>query len=98
MLTNAGYSSWTRKRFQAVIEFSRSPLWGEWETIITDLERGDHAYDDAVSFYKEHREEMLEGTEVLWPDQRPDMYRYLMERRIADEESFASEYMNDPQT
>ena len=41
MLTNAGYSSWTRKRFQAVIEFSRSPLWGEWETIITDLERGD---------------------------------------------------------
>jgi predicted phage terminase large subunit-like protein len=98
MLTTSEYSSWTRKRFQAVIEFSQSPLWIEWEDIITDLERGDHAYEDSVKFYQEHKKEMLEGTKVLWENQRPDMYKHLMERRIASEEGFASEYMNDPQT
>ena len=98
MLTKSNYSSWTRKRFQAVIKFSESPLWLEWEDIITDLERGDTAYEDSVAFYKKHKEEMLEGTEVLWEGQRPDMYKHLMERRIASEEGFASEYMNDPQT
>ena len=98
LLYNPEYSSWTRKRFQAVIKFSTSALWAEWEDIATDLSRGENAYKDAQEFYKEHKEEMLKGTEVLWPDQRPDMYKYLMERRLASEEGFASEFQNDPQT
>ena len=98
MLNDGEYSSWVRKRFQAVIKFSDSPLWNEWESIVTDLTRGDNAYTEAMAFYKEHREEMLEGTEVLWPNQRKDMYLYLMLRRLASEEGFASEFQNDPQT
>ena len=98
MLNDGEYSSWVRKTFQAVIKFSDSPLWAEWETIMTDLTRGDHAYSDALAFYREHKEEMLRGTEVLWPNQRADMYEHLMERRIASEEGFASEFQNDPQT
>ena len=98
MLNDGEYSSWVRKTFQAVIKFSDSPLWAEWETIMTDLSRGDHAYTDAMAFYREHKEEMLAGTEVLWPNQRADMYEHLMERRIASEEGFASEFQNDPQT
>lgn len=98
MLNDGEYSSWVRKRFQAVIKFSDSPLWHEWESIMTDLTRGDNAYSDAQKFYREHKEEMLKGTEVLWPNQRPDMYKHLMERRVASEEGFASEFQNDPQT
>ena len=98
LLTEAKYSSWSRKRFQAVIESSRSPLWNEWESIMTDLSRGDDAYTDARDFYDEHKDEMLEGTEVLWPEQRPDQYLWLMERQLESPSAFASEYMNDPQT
>lgn len=98
MLNDGEYSSWVRKTFKAVIKFSDSPLWKEWEDIMVDLERGDHAYSDAMEFYHKHKDEMLKGTEVLWPDQRPDMYEHLMERRLASEEGFASEFQNDPQT
>nr|DAO76798.1 MAG TPA: Large Terminase [Caudoviricetes sp.] len=98
MLNDPQYSSWTRKTFQAVISFSRNPLWEEWEDIMVDLERGDSAASDARKFYEEHREEMLEGTKVLWPEQRKDMYLHLMTRRLESPEGFQSEYMNDPQT
>lgn len=98
MLNDAEYSSWVRKTFRAVIEFSTSPLWVDWEKIITDLERGEHAYTDSVEFYQKNKKAMLKGTKVLWEEQRPDMYRYLMERRLASEEGFASEFQNDPQT
>ena len=98
MLNDPRYSSWTRKTFRAVEKFSDSLLWGEWETIMTDLSRGDDAYNDANKFYQEHKEEMLKGTEVLWPDQRPDMYKHLMERKLESEEGFASAFQNDPQT
>ena len=98
LLTEPKYSSWARKRFQAVIEFSRSPLWNEWESIMTDLSRGDDSYNDARDFYDEHKEEMLEGTEILWPDQRPDQYLWLMEQRLASLDSFQSEFQNMPQT
>lgn len=98
MLKRGSYSMWNRKMFQAVNEFSTSPLWAEWEDIMTDPERGDTAYEEATEFYKKHKAEMLEGTKVLWEAQRPDMYKHLMERRVANEESFASEYQNDPQT
>lgn len=98
MLNDGEYSNWVRKTFKAVIRFSDSPLWKEWEDIMVDLTRGDHAYTDAMAFYREHKEEMLKDTEVLWPDQRPDMYEHLMERRLASEEGFASEFQNDPQT
>lgn len=98
MLNDGEYSNWVRKTFRAVIKFSDSPLWKEWEDIMVDLTRGDHAYADAMEFYRKNKEEMLKGTEVLWPDQRPDMYEHLMERRLASEEGFASEFQNDPQT
>ncbi len=98
LLNDGQYSSWVRKTFQAVQSFSDSPLWKEWEDIMVDLERGDHAYEDACKFYQENKEEMLKGTEVLWPNQRPDMYLHLMQRKLESEEGFASEYQNDPQT
>lgn len=97
LLTLPNYSMWRRRIYKAVESFSQSNLWLEWERLMTDLS-SDNAYDDAKKFYEEHKEEMLEGTRVLWETQRPDMYLHLMETRLQDEEAFNSEFQNDPQT
>ena len=97
LLTLPTYSMWQRKIYRAVIKFSTSTLWLEWEEKMTDLSDSD-PYKTAKNFYLEHKEEMLEGTEVLWEAQRENMYLHLMETRLQDEEAFNSEFQNDPQT
>lgn len=97
LLTLPTYSMWTRKIYRAVIEFSPSTLWLEWEEKMTDLS-DENSHDTATKFYEEHKEEMLKDTKVLWEAQRPNMYLHLMETRLQDEEAFNSEFQNDPQT
>lgn len=81
-------------RYQAVISWSPSPLWVEWEKIVTDL-ANIKRMEDAFSFYKAHEEEMLKGTKVLWPGKEP--YYALMLQRIADgPAAFSSEKQNEP--
>lgn len=49
----------------------------------------------ADQFFSEHKFEMLEGTEVLWPE--VEDYHYLMKMRISDGPSaFDSEKQNEP--
>jgi len=95
LLTSKKFSNWNRKRYQAVYKFSSSPLWDEWERIMSDISREDPA-EDAYNFYKTNRNEMIGDTETLWPSSDPDYYYNLMIMRWQDEEAFASEYQNDP--
>ncbi len=95
LLTEPTFSMWNRKRYQAVQKFSDSPLWDEWETIMLD-ENNPNAGEDAYAFYQKHRAEMLAGVECLWPDSSPDYYENMMELRVSDPGSFASEYQNEP--
>lgn len=97
LLTLPRYSMWRRKFYRAVEKFSDSPLWLQWEEIITDLTLK-NPYDAAKEFYFKHKEEMTKGTKVLWESQRPNMYLHLMEARLQDEEAFNAEFQNDPQT
>lgn len=97
LLTLPTYSMWQRKIYRAVIKFSESTLWLKWEEKMTNLSDPD-PYNTAKKFYLKHKEEMLEGTEVLWEAQRENMYLHLMETRLQDEEAFNSEFQNDPQT
>ena len=97
LLTLPTYSMWERRIYRAVITFSDSPLWLKWEEKMTDLS-DENSHATATKFYEEHKEEMLEGTQVLWENQRPNMYLHLMETRLQDEEAFNSEFQNDPQT
>ena len=95
LLTEPSFSMWNRKRYQAVQHFSDSPLWDDWEQMMldeSDPEAGEHAYE----FYQEHRDEMLEGVKSLWPESGKDYYENMMELRVSDPGSFASEYMNEP--
>ena len=95
LLTEPSFSMWDRKRYQAVQHFSDSPLWDDWEQMLLnedDKDAGEHAY----KFYQDNREKMLKGVKSLWPESSPDYYENMMELRVSDPSSFASEYMNEP--
>ena len=94
MLTDPQYSDFFTRKYQAVISFSESPLWDEWFDIRVNLEDPSRL-EHSDEFYREHREEMLEGTEVLW-DRTNDAYYELIKERIRiGEDAFATEYQND---
>lgn len=95
LLTQPEYSMWNRKRYQAVTHFSDCPLWEEWETILKNEEIS-NANDVAKQFFLDHKQEMMEGAEVLWEDKQPDYYYDLMIMRIMNPDAFDSEYQNDP--
>ena len=86
------YPQWDSKRFKAVLEFSYSPLWDEWAKLYKDRFDEDRKVT-AKKFFETNKEEMLEGTKVLWPEGDP--YYSLMEERISDPSSFATEKMNE---
>ena len=93
LLKNPIYKS---KTYKAVIEWSGSPLWNDWELIITNL-TNTKRIEDARQFFDDHREEMLKGTKVLWPEKED--YYSLMVQRIADgPAAFSSEKQNEPLT
>jgi predicted phage terminase large subunit-like protein len=87
---------WKGKKFQSVISWSKSKLWDAWAAIFADITVGkEEAENRADAFFADHREEMLAGTEVLWPEREP--YYYLMKMRLSDgPAAFDSEKQNEP--
>ena len=89
---------WQTRRYQAVISWAKDQeYWQEWENIYVgrDLPKDTHGPEVAYLFFKEVEAEMLEETEVLWPEK--ESYYQLMEMRIRDgRASFDSEKQNDP--
>lgn len=91
VLTNPTYDSET---YRAVINWSNSPLWDNWEALITNLE-DKNRLNTALNFFEEHKSEMLEGTKVLWEEK--ENYYDLMVQRVADgPAAFSSEKQNEP--
>lgn len=91
VLKNPSYRS---IKYKAVLAFSTCPLWEQWELIYIDLDN-DNREADAKAFFAAHREEMLAGTSVLWPDKLS--YYDLMVIRVSEgEASFNSELQNEP--
>lgn len=81
---------WTGRKWKAVIRWSPSPLWEQWENIFTS--NNEKAAD---VFFKRHDKEMLKGTKVLWPE--GESYYYLMKMRVSDGPAFFdSEKQNEP--
>lgn len=83
------------KKYRAVISWSKNQsLWDEWESIYTNLFNESHEID-AQTYFEANREEMLEGTEVLWEDKLS--YYDLIEMKVTEgEASFNSELQNEP--
>lgn len=91
VLRNPSYKS---IKYKAVLSWSSSPLWSEWEKIYRDLDNDDRM-EDALKFFKEHEQEMLEGTKVLWEEK--NSYYDLMVIKMTDgDAAFNSELQNEP--
>lgn len=88
---------WKGRLFKSVIKWSGAiKLWEEWERIFAEISIGKEESEAAAdAFFEAHKEEMLAGTEVLWPEEED--YYYLMKMRVTDgPASFASEKQNEP--
>jgi predicted phage terminase large subunit-like protein len=82
-------------KYRGVISFAKNEeLWSAWEAIYTDL-NNDNRQEDARAFFEANREEMLEGTEVLW-EAKLSYYDLMVIRVSEGESSFNSEIPNDP--
>ena len=83
------------RRYQAVISWADdTTLWDAWERIYTDLTNPRHK-EDGLAFFESNRDEMLEGTAVLW-EEKMSYYRLMCERVNIGTAAFNSEYQNDP--
>lgn len=91
VMRNPSYKS---KKYRAVLKFSHSSVWQEWEKIFTDLSN-DEREMEADKFFETHRDEMLEDTQVLWAEK--NSYYDLMKVKVSEgEAAFNSEMQNDP--
>lgn len=92
VLKNPKYKSLT---YQGVISWATNKdLWDVWESIYIDLTNEDRQ-EDAEAFFDDNKEEMLEGTKVLWEEKLS--YYDLMVLRISEGiAAFNSEIQNDP--
>lgn len=92
LLDNPAYRSF---RWQAIQQFSSSPLWEEWRRIYTD--RTDDRRDrHALAFFRRNRREMLAGTKVLWR-QKLSYYDLMCMLVSEGEHAFWQEMQNQPQ-
>ncbi|UCD75504.1 MAG: phage terminase large subunit [Phycisphaerales bacterium] len=89
---------WTARKYQAVGNWSARPdLWSQWEAVFGHLEcfEGESGPTAARAFFEANRDEMLESTEVLWPELED--YYQLMELRLSEgRAAFDSEKQNEP--
>lgn len=80
--------------FSAVQSFAeREDLWEQWREIYR-VDSEDSPIK-AREFFEEHREEMLEGTQVLWEDRWP-YYDLMLVLENGGPKTFAQEYQNTP--
>jgi len=82
------------RKFPAILSWSeREDLWEEWRKIYNSDDP--EAKDKADAFYEDNKEEMLRGTEVLWPQMYS--YKYFMEKREnIGARAFNQEYLGNP--
>jgi predicted phage terminase large subunit-like protein len=88
---------WRSVKYQAVLKWAdRGDLWDRWQEVYTNWRLSDEQRMTAADlFFEANRTDMLQGTEVLWPEGEP--YYELMKQRIDDGPvSFQSEKQNEP--
>jgi predicted phage terminase large subunit-like protein len=88
-------TGWKKVKKPAIVKFSENhELWEAWEKLYTNREDEDRE-ETALSFFNAHKEEMLDGTEVLWNERWS--YYALMKKKIDDGElAFWKEQMLNP--
>lgn len=91
-------TGWESHLYQAIENASDHPeLWDQWEAIRYGIQsyQDESGLQAAEDFYKDHEEQMLVGTKVLWPESE-DYLRLMTIRADEGRASFQSEKQNDP--
>jgi len=91
LLENPGFQS---RKYRAVLSDATSPLWTDWERLVSDLTDPDRE-KTAHAFYFKHRKEMLAGAKVLWPE-KLSYYDLRLMRLTEGDAAFNSEMQNQP--
>lgn len=92
VLRNPGYRC---IKYKAVLSFAKNKkLWEQWESIYIDLSNENHE-QDAMDFFMENREAMLEGTQVLW-EAKLSYYDLMIMKVTEGDSAFNSEEQNEP--
>jgi len=91
---------WIKRIYRSVISWPiHQELWEEWMRIYNNRSsfNGKTGPETAREFYLAHENEMLEGMEVLWPENKEMGYYELMVKREQEGwVSFDSEMQNEP--
>ena len=92
-------AGWDSRIYRAIESFSDRPdLWELWESVRFGEKpfKGDNiGPEGAKMFFDYYRNQMLEGTRVLWP-QREDYLQLMQLRADESRASFQSEKQNEP--
>ncbi|MDP4092587.1 MAG: phage terminase large subunit [Bacillota bacterium] len=92
VLRNPGYKC---VKYKAVLSFATNKeYWDRWERIYTDLSNENHEID-AQNFFVENKNEMLQGTEVLW-EAKLSYYDLMVMKVTEGDAAFNSEEQNEP--
>jgi predicted phage terminase large subunit-like protein len=79
--------------YKSVIRWSESRLWQEWESIYAQDPNSQKTA--ARLFFEQHQKEMLEDTEVLWPEGE-SYYDLMCLRQKIGPSAFDAEKQNNP--
>lgn len=94
-LSLARTPGWRSRTFRAIVQWPVAmPLWQEWETIYTAIDKP-RAQTAARRFYQQHRAEMDAGARVLWPELE-DLYTLMSMRAEGGRTTFEREKQNSP--
>lgn len=92
LLQRPGY---TGRLYRSVEAFATDQqVWNDWETLLRDTSSSD-PLETARAFFDSHREQMLEGARVLWPE-KEDYYRLMLARCTRGKAAFFKEKQNEP--
>lgn len=97
LLMNVLYnrSDFTSKVYRAIIENPvRLDLWEQCRLIYVNRENPTRL-DDAIAFYKQNENAMLDGSQVLWPEVQP-LWKLMTWKWDNGSKAFNTEYMNNP--
>jgi predicted phage terminase large subunit-like protein len=89
---------WDKRIYRSVIKWSDAQShWKEWSNIFRRVQdyHGSSGRQAAKLYFEAHREEMLKGTQVLWPQNR-SYYDLMVIREEEGDLSFDSELQNEP--
>jgi predicted phage terminase large subunit-like protein len=86
---------WNSRIFKAIERWPNNmTLWHTWEQTYTNFDNAERL-DTAWQFYDEHRAEMHEGVELLWPEEE-DLYTLMRMRVEGGRVAFEREKQGSP--